>query len=71
MANIKKIYPGQILYDVKRASGFSRWKWDVWDVKVVSVSDDKKSAVISWNNNPPFTVHENSIKKYRLKPPTQ
>ena len=72
MAVISKIKPGQILYDVKRTSGFNafRRKWDVWPVLVDDVNLEEGYIIARWNVvNPPEKMHKFTFKRFRYKDP--
>ncbi len=68
-----KIKAGDQLYDVRRATGRASWfggsKWDVWGVRVISVDPETRTAMCSWNTNPPRKYSERDLKKLRWKAP--
>lgn len=72
MASIKKIKPGQTLFDVKKNSGIAafRSKLSVWPVLVEEVNIEGGYIVARWNVvNPPRKMYQNSIKNLRIKEP--
>jgi hypothetical protein len=55
---------GDVLYDVTR----ERWSgWSYWLVKVKAVDFAKRTAIISWNNNPDREVNDRYFKKARIR----
>lgn len=71
MIAFSKIKPGMILYDVRKAKGFSRHKWDTWQVHVQEVNQQDRTALVSWNFNPPEWMSADRISKYRKSRPKQ
>lgn len=72
MADIKKIKPGQTLYDVKRNTGLAafRSKYSVWPVLVEAVDIEGGFIIARWNVlNPPQKMWPPTIKKLRYKEP--
>lgn len=67
----EKIKPGMTLYDVGRhkMGNTTMSTVGVWHVLVISVDADTRSAMVSWNTNPPRRMYEHSIKKLREKRP--
>lgn len=74
MASIKKIQPGQTLYDVKRNTGLAafRSKWSVWPVLVVEVNLEEEWIIARWNTvNPPRKMYMRTISKLRVNRPKE
>lgn len=74
MASIKKIEPGQTLYDVKRNKGLDafRNKYSVWPVLVEEVNIEEGYIIARWDVvNPAHKMRENTIKNLRVKMPEQ
>ncbi len=72
MANIKKIKPGQVLYDVRRNSGLAafREKYSTWPVIVDDVNIEDGYITARWNIvNPPKKMYSRSINRLRVNPP--
>lgn len=67
----EKIKPGMTLYDVGRhkMGNTTMSTIAVWHVRVISVDADTRSAMVSWNTNPPRRMYEHSITKLREKKP--
>lgn len=71
MAKIEKLVPGQILWDVKRNSGFKAMynKYSSWPVQVVEVNVEGGYIIARWNWNEPKRMGLKSIKSLRIKEP--
>lgn len=72
MANIKKIKPGQVLFDVKRNSGLAafREKYSVWPVIVDDVNIEGGYIIARWNIvNPPKKMYLRSINRLKVNRP--
>lgn len=71
MPVIKNIYPGQTLWDVKKAKQgwLSKTKWDVWPVTVKEVNIEEDYILASWNHNPARKMYRRSYSKLRAAPP--
>lgn len=73
MASISNLQVGQILYDVHRTkcgnTTFTREA--VFPVKVISIADDQRSIVASWNSNQPRKYNLRSVARWKVKPPTR
>lgn len=67
----EKIKAGDRLYDVhsERAGNTTIRRQGVWDVRVISVNPEKRTAVVSWNGNPPQTYYERQLTKLRASEP--
>ena len=68
---IDKLKPGQIVYDVGRhkMGNTTLSTVAVWSVRIVSVAEDGRSVVASWNNNKPHTYYARDVAKWRLSEP--
>lgn len=71
MIKFEKIHAGMILYDVRKATGWSRHKWDTWPVRVVEVDTEKRRVLASWNHNKAEWMNERRITRYRAKRPEE
>lgn len=71
MIKFEKITAGMTLYDVRKARGWSRWKWDTWPVKVIEVDLKNRRVLASWNHNNPEWMNERRVTKYRAKRPKE
>lgn len=71
MAAFSRIRAGDVLYDARRSTGVSSLyhEWDVWEVKVISVDSEARTAIVSWNGNKPTTYGEHSLGRLRRTPP--
>lgn len=65
----EKIQDGMILYDVRKNTGFGSNKWNVWEVKILSVDGKNRTVIASWNNNQPRIMHERAVTKLRANMP--
>lgn len=73
MATIKNLRPGQVIYDVKRATGLAAFRstYEYWPVTVIEVNEKEGYVIGSWNGNTPRKMSQQTVKNYRLKPPKQ
>lgn len=73
MASIKKIKPGQILYDKHRykQGNTTISAWGVWPVKVISVDLQSNTILASWNGNKPHTMSLRQIKRLKVNKPKE
>jgi hypothetical protein len=72
LPKIKKVKPGDVLYDVRRASwrsNFGSSRWDVWDVRVIEVDPENDRVLVSWNTNTPRWISGAALDKYKWKRP--
>ena len=55
MIDIKKLTPGQKLWDIKRNTGIDafRSKWSHWPVVIQEVNIEEGWVIASWNGNRP------------------
>lgn len=67
----EKLEEGMTLLDVKRTKmgNTTMSQWSEWEVKIVSIDREKRTAVVSWNGNPPTTWNERSLKKLHRTSP--
>ena len=63
------IKPGMILLDIrKRTCGNATLReWGVWKVKIISVDEARRTAIVRWNHNKPETWGEHRLKKLKTK----
>jgi hypothetical protein len=71
MAAFDKIKPGDVLYDVhrQRMGNTTMARLGCWSVRVIEVNREERTALCSWNGNPPSTYREHSIKRLRRSKP--
>ena len=62
----EKIQPGMVLADVHRERSVMR-PLGLWYVRIISVDAEKRTALVSWNSNPPKEWRESDLT--RLYPP--
>lgn len=66
-----KIEPGMILLDVHREkmgnTTMSEWGW--WEVRIISVDRDKRTAQVSWNHNQPQTYRQRQLERLYVNKP--
>lgn len=70
----EKITPGMILFDVRESSRRDRvcghGRYAYWQVYVVSVDPEKRTARVRWNIvNPETTYSERQLSRLRNSPP--
>ena len=65
----EKIKQGMRLYDVKKNTGITRNKWNIWPVDIISINQEKRTVVASWNGNKERMMTENAAIKLRAKAP--
>jgi len=73
MASFDRIKAGDILYDVHREKmgNTTMSRLGCWDVLVVSVDHEKRTAMCRWNYNAPRLYTERSIKRLRRSKPKE
>jgi hypothetical protein len=68
---LKKLKPGMIVYDVRRATGrramFS--KWCTWTIEIKDIDYEKELVLASWNGNKAEWHSKKTWSKWRLKTP--
>jgi|GEM_PF-3295335 hypothetical protein len=71
MADINKISPGRVLWDVRRAgaNSLSRAKTATYRVVVKEVHPDADFVVAEVNGNPPQRYSGAQVRKWRVSPP--
>lgn len=71
MASIKKMQPGQTLFEVKRNTGLSSFcgKYSTWPITIVEVNVEKNYVIASFNGNVPCKYYEPAFKKWRVNRP--
>lgn len=71
MATLKNLKAGQVLFDVRRVKcgNTTVSRGCLYEVRVISLSEDGKSAMVSWNGNSPRRYHERDIKRLRVNRP--
>lgn len=69
MASIKRIKPGQTLYNYQRvkAGNTTMTREAEYKVQVYEVDLDKNQILCSWNGNQKKWVTERTFKNYRVK----
>ena len=68
MASIKRLVPGQTVWDIKKIKqGFGIKKDTAYPVKILEVHADY--VVAKWYCEPPCKFYEGSIKKWRVTKP--
>jgi hypothetical protein len=67
----EKIQPEQVLYDVHsyRMGNTTLRSVGVWPVRILSVDASKRTAIVSWNGNPPALMFEHDLRKLRESEP--
>lgn len=65
-----KLKPGLVLLDIhtQRADNTMARQLGCWKVRVISVDAGTRSALCSWNSNPPRLYRERDFKRLYLKP---
>jgi hypothetical protein len=71
MIKFEKIKAGMKLYDVRKNTGSTRNKWNIWPVFVKEVNSKNRMVLASWNHNPPEWMSEGRVTKYRAKKPAE
>lgn len=71
MASFDRIKPGDVLYDVHREKmgNTTMSRLGCWEVRVISVDQEKRTAECSWNGNRPRTYYEANINRLRRSKP--
>ncbi len=71
MASIRKLKPGQCVYDVHRykMGNTSQWTWGVWPVHIKEVDPAGHWVLASWNGNPVEKFYTPSVKLWRVNEP--
>jgi hypothetical protein len=67
----EKIAAGMVLYDVQstRMGNTTMKSLGTWSVRIISVDQESRSAVVSWNGNPPRTYGERALAKLKARRP--
>lgn len=73
MVAFATIKPGDVLYDVHRTKmgNTTRSRLGCWPVKVVEIDIEKRSAMCSWNGNPPTRYYERQLDRLRRSRPAR
>jgi hypothetical protein len=71
MANIEKVKPGDVLYDVhsERMGNTTMRRLGWWRVYIVSVAEDGRSVMARWNGNPEKKYYRQDVARWRLSIP--
>lgn len=71
MATISKLQPGQVLYQIQRQKCGNTMvsRGCLYEVRVVSIAEDGKSIMASWNGNPPRRFYQKQVASLRVKKP--
>lgn len=66
----EKIEPGMTLLDIhrERMGNTTLREWGLWKVQVIAVDREKRTAVVSWNHNPPQTWIARQLERLYTKP---
>ena len=69
MIKFEKIKPGMVLYDVYTyGMGNTKMRtYGEWDVEIIEVYPETRSASVSWNGNRPDVWVERRLTKLRAK----
>lgn len=73
MASFDRINHGDVLYDVHRVKvgNTTMSRLGCWEVRVISVDRDKRTAMCSWNSNAPRLYTERALAKLRRSRPKE
>jgi hypothetical protein len=65
----EKIEPGMVLYDVhsENAGNTTMRRLGKWEVRIISVDKEKRTAMASWNGNRAELWHASRLEKLRAK----
>ena len=61
----EKLHPGMVLFDIHSYQmGSSRFRrLGKWEVRIITVDIEHRTAMVSWNGNPPERWHESRLRK--------
>jgi hypothetical protein len=64
----EKITAGMTLFDIHsyKMGNMSMRQLGKWDVKVISIDSDKRTALVSWNGNRPEVWSEHKLKRLNV-----
>jgi hypothetical protein len=67
----EKIEPGMVLLDVRRhkMGNTMMSEWGAWQVRIISVDRENRTAVVSWNGNRHETWYERQLSRLYGKEP--
>lgn len=67
MASFDRIKVGDILWDCHKVQegNTTRRRMGCWEVRVISIDPEKRTAMCSWNCNPPSLYTETRLKRLR------
>lgn len=67
MVAFSTIKAGDILWDCHRhrMGNTTMSRMGAWQVKIISVDTEKRTAIASWNSNKPTTYYEHNIRALR------
>ena len=67
----EKLQEGMTIWDVRpnKRSGFCGGKWSTWPVKIISVNNEERTVIASWNCNSPQVMSESRVCRFRAKKP--
>lgn len=67
MATFNSIKVGDVLYDCHRykMGNTNRSAMGCWEVRVISIDSVKRTALCSWNSNPPTVYSETRLARLR------
>jgi hypothetical protein len=68
--HFSKLKPGMVLLDIHRyrVGNTTMRSLGCWKVTVISVDAETRTAMCSWNHNPPTRYVESQFKRLYLKP---
>lgn len=66
MVAFSRITEGQTLYDRHRYKTYGGSRMGEWIVKVLKVFPDTRSALCSWDNNPPRRLTERQLLRLKV-----
>jgi hypothetical protein len=66
-----RVKPGMVLLDVHsyKVGNTTMRRLGCWEVLIVSVDCEKRTAQASWNGNPPTTYFRRAIERLYVNPP--
>ena len=71
MIKFTKIEPGMVLLDIhsEPMGNTTMKRMGCWKVRIVSVDKDKRTAMASWNGNPPRLYTRRQLERLYAKAP--
>ncbi len=70
MIKFERLTPGMVLLDIHsyKMGNTNMRRLGLWEVKVISVDAATRTAMCSWNGNPPRRYLERDFRSLRTKP---